>query len=33
MAQNASNVTSAKPKITGAIYSAEIGAARPTNHT
>ena len=33
MGQNASNVTSAKPKITGAIYSAEIGATLPTNHT
>lgn len=33
MAQNSSNVTSAKPSLTGAISSAAVGTALPTSHS
>lgn len=33
MAQNASNVTSAKPSLAGAISSAAVGTALPTSHS
>lgn len=33
MAQNSSNVTSAKPGLSGAIYSASVGTSLPTDHS